>query len=247
MENQRKPEAKIAKRTLPPPLRESIEHIFDQQIEGVALVGGTALAGYYAGHRRSDDIDLFVRNEVSFRSAILAVKSLEKIGASISQPTQSKQYFHALCLYRKHSFTVDVVLDENLFQVGSFELSGKTCVASLKTLLRMKIATLVSRASEKDLFDVRWLLQHFSSLTIPEWISLGQSIDKGVSGENLMASIGGTTLRKEACGFSTDPSQSADLVFKELVSYQRKLVRELITYLKSLPTPPLGKLVKRLK
>ena len=24
------------------------------------LVGGTALAGFYAGHRRSDDLDLFV-------------------------------------------------------------------------------------------------------------------------------------------------------------------------------------------
>ena len=47
------------------------------------LVGGTALAGYYAGHRRSDDLDLFVRDEAACRAAVLAVKSLVTLGAGI--------------------------------------------------------------------------------------------------------------------------------------------------------------------
>ena len=55
----RKPESGLAAEVLPPPLYRALTHVFAQGIDGAMLVGGTALAGYYAGHRRSDDLDLF--------------------------------------------------------------------------------------------------------------------------------------------------------------------------------------------
>lgn len=246
MENRNKISIKPDK-ILPRPLLECIEGIFEQKIEGTALVGGTALAGYYAGHRRSDDIDLFAKDETAFKAAVLAARSLAKRGVEFSQESLSAQYFHAIASFQQHSFTVDIVLDENLFQIGKFQFFGKNIqVASLETLFRMKIATLVSRAGEKDLYDVKWLFENTPLLEVEEWVALGQSIDKGVSAENLLASLAGTKLRKEACGFSLDPKKKEDHVFKEIREFQKKLIQDLTHYLKGLPTPPLGKAVKKL-
>src|SRR5690606_15459509 len=155
----------------PKPLWEAIEFVFGQSLSGSALAGGTCLAGFYAGHRRSDDMDLFVRDQLSFKATVLAVKELTKKNYNILDEMQSQQYYHALLKHHKHSFTVDVVLDENLFRVGQFiELKNHIVVASLETLLKMKAATLVSRCSEKDLFDLCWLFDKFPQMTISEFI-----------------------------------------------------------------------------
>jgi hypothetical protein len=247
VENSTEPRAPLAAKVLPKPLLECLTFIFDQEISGTALVGGTALAGYYAGHRRSDDLDLFSANESAFRSAVLAAKELQRIGTVFSNETRSAQYFHANCLFQGHSFTIDVVLDPNLFVVGKFLRVGKIEVAALETLLQMKVAALVSRASEKDLFDVKWLFERFPEMETAKWISLGNTIDRGVTGESLLASIAGTNLREEACGFSLGDADSAASVYKSLLAFQKKLVREIAAYLKDLPTPPLGKLIRKLK
>ena len=59
METVRQPDSSLAAQILPPPLYRALTHLSAQDLNGVMLVGGTALAGYYAGHRRSDDLDLF--------------------------------------------------------------------------------------------------------------------------------------------------------------------------------------------
>ncbi|MBI1860490.1 MAG: nucleotidyl transferase AbiEii/AbiGii toxin family protein [Deltaproteobacteria bacterium] len=248
MESPPKPKLALAAKMLPKPLLECIRAIFSQKIARTALVGGTALTGYYAGHRRSDDIDLFCADEQALRSAILGAKRLAKMGVEFSNETRSAQYYHANCLYRDHGFTLDVVLDENLFRVGAFEtLPDRVVIPTLETLLRMKIATLVSRSAEKDLFDVLWLFENFGPLPIQQWISLGQSIDKGVNAETLLASLGGTKLRKEACDFAIPKSKSKDQIHSALTAFQKRLIQELMEYLKNQPTPPLGRLIKRLR
>jgi len=117
--------------------------------------------------------------------------------------TTSAFYYHTACTYKGHFFTIDLVVDENLFRVGEFHLTeNKILIASLPTLLRMKSAALVSRASEKDLSDLLQLFSIFKNVTIPEFIELGQSIDGGVNAESMLAAISGAILREDACDFS---------------------------------------------
>lgn len=246
MEYSQRPQVALARKTLPKALLEAIQIIFQQEISGTALVGGTALAGFYAAHRRSDDIDLFCSDAPSFQATILAVRHLQSAGAIFSNENRSAQFFHVNVLFRTHAFTIDVVSDPNLFKVGRFATESGIRVAQLDTLLRMKIAALVSRASEKDLFDVQWLFSHFV-LDTAKWVELGRSVDGGVSGESLLASIAGTTLRQEACGFSLDPKQDSKAIYKGLLIFQKRLTGELVTYLKGLPPPPLGKLVRKIR
>ncbi len=84
---EQKPQSRLAADVLPAPLHRALRHVFAQGLSGSMLVGGTALAGYYAGHRRSDDLDLFTKDDLSQAAAVLAVKSLRNTGAiSLKRP-----------------------------------------------------------------------------------------------------------------------------------------------------------------
>jgi hypothetical protein len=222
--------------------------IFSHCGEGVALVGGTALAGFYAGHRRSDDLDLFTKSEISQRSTVLAIKSLRAIGARILEESQTPLYYHAVCELGGHSFTVDAVLDTNLFRVGKFtRIEPGILVAELDTLLAMKIATLVSRCSEKDLYDLKWLLGRQASPATAALLAMGTAIDGGVTAENLLSSLGGTALRESACAFSLDPKMSPKKILKEAEGERKAWIKKLTVYLRAAPPPPLAALVKEVK
>ena len=51
---EQKPKSRLAADVLPAPLHRALTHVFSSGLSGCMLVGGTALAGYYAAHRRSD-------------------------------------------------------------------------------------------------------------------------------------------------------------------------------------------------
>lgn len=223
------PDLEIAKRVLPKPLYKAIKHLFAQRLPDVALVGGTALSGFYAGHRRSDDLDLFCKTELGKITALQAVRSLSTQGAVVQETMNTPHYFRALCEWEGHSFTVDVVLDSNLFRVGEFSAIEGGLVASLKTILRMKAATLVSRCSEKDLYDLYWLFHHLKQpLSMKEFCELAQSVDAGATPEGMLLSLAGAQISKNACDFCTQETPAQG--FAKIQSLRKELIRDLKDY-----------------
>jgi hypothetical protein len=226
METLPKPNIKIAKAVLPAPLLKALTWIFSQNIKDCMLVGGTALSGFYAGHRRSDDLDLFVKDENAFTQTILAFKSLIKTKAEIKESAHSKQYYKALCSMHGHQFTVDIVLDENIFTEGQSSLCGKKlAIANLPTIFMMKSATLVSRCSEKDLYDLLWLFQNLNDLKISDIITMGNKIDRGVKVDSLLYSVSSSRLRKEACHFSIQGNLDAGKIHAKITKFKKLLVQ----------------------
>jgi len=247
MEPRTKPKLDIAKRVLPPQLFKVLESLMQNKCPGV-LVGGTALSGFYTAHRRSDDIDLFTQDESSQKATVYIVKNLKNISVEFHNETTSAYYYHANCSLNDHRFTIDVVMDKNLFQVGDFHLVNQNFkVASLETLLRMKSAALVSRASEKNLSDLIKLFAIFINLSISRFIELGASIDAGVNSESMLASLAGTTLRKESCDFSISPNINKDDVYKEIKSFSKRFIVLLQNHLKNQEAPPLKDIIKLAK
>ncbi|HLG19384.1 MAG TPA: nucleotidyl transferase AbiEii/AbiGii toxin family protein [Bdellovibrionota bacterium] len=248
LEASEKSRSDLAERILPPPLYKALKHIFLQKLSGCALVGGTALAGFYAGHRRSDDLDLFTADETSQKATHAAVQSLQGIGTVFEREFHAAQFYKATCLLDQKRFTVDIVLDQNLFRVGRFHsLNDGLVVADLHTLLMMKSSTLVSRCSEKDLFDLLWLFEHMDGLTYERLIQVGHEIDGGLTGETLLMSVSNTILREEACDFSLDPQVTPKNVHAQLISFQKSFLKGLSLYLKNQPAPPLKDLLKQVK
>ena len=194
MEGSSRFDPSLADRVLSHPLLESLRHIFAQGISGCLLVGGTALAGFYAGHRRSDDLDLFTGDAISFRQAVLAVRSLRSIGAELQERSGSNQYYRAVCSLQDLSFTVDVVLDQRILDIAETNAAGAVVVAGLPTLFAMKAASLISSCSEKDLYDLLWLFNAYPDKELSELIELGRTVDAGMNGEALVYSMAGAGL-----------------------------------------------------
>jgi len=228
METPSRPDCGLAKKVLPAPLFKALVSIFSQNIRDCVLVGGTALSGFYAGHRRSDDLDLFVKNEAAFTQAILALNSLKKLSAEIKESAHSNQYFKAQCSLEGHAFTVDIVLDENLFNAGKHEICDcRIAVAGLPTIFMMKSAALLSRCSAKDLYDMLWLFQNLKDATAADIITEGKKIDGGMRAETVLYSVSSSQIRKEACGFALDPDLDEKKVYARILKFKKKLAGEL--------------------
>ncbi len=242
----RKPRSSLAARVLPTPLYKALTYVFAQGISGCVLVGGTALSGYYAGHRRSDDLDLFTQDAPSQAAGVAASKSLREIGTAFRDERSSAGFYHATCHLDGHDFTTQVVLDPNLFEIGSaIKADDGVVVADLTTLLKMKAATLVSRGAEKDLYDLVWLFEQDRELSIPTLVALGSEIDGGMNAEALLINLVGTELSESACDFSlTEPP---DEVFAKVTRLRQALVQGLDSFLRGQPPPGIAALIRKLE
>lgn len=244
-----KPDEGLTSKALPEPLCKAINHVFASPLPGTILVGGTALAGYYAAHRESDDIDLFTTDTVAQTSAQQAVKSLTSLGARIDVEILNPTYFHAVAELHGHTFTIDIVQDAKLLRVGGFHTTPLGVnVADLETLLMMKTAALVSRCSEKDLYDTLWLTKNYNRPTTREWLALGHRFEGGLTAETLLAALLGATLKERSCAFAKKFGVSSAEVLKRIELFRNNLKTELAAHLESAaPDLATSKLVKALK
>jgi hypothetical protein len=161
---------------------------------------------------------------------------------------ETAQYLEAIGKLEGHLFKITVVLDANLFRVGkSVLLPNPLQIADLNTLFKMKAATLVSRCSEKDLYDLMWLFAYFPERTFADLIALGSEIDGGVRGEAVLSSVSGAVLRKEACDFALDKKITRDRILGEIKSFRKEILKGIAAHLASEPALPLGSLVKKLE
>jgi hypothetical protein len=214
------------------------------------LVGGTALAGFYACHRTSDDMDVFTADDKAQEAAVRAAKSLARLGVKLHEESTTPGYYHALADLDGHAFTIDVVLDTNLFRpgVGTVATSPSgIVVASLETLLKMKIAALVSRSSEKDFYDLVWLTENYRYPALGEWLSLGREVDAGVSAETMLTSLVGRKPREDACSFAEKFGVPAVDVLKRITAFKEELQHRLLDYLEKAPGPDAAALMRQLK
>ncbi len=243
------PDERLALKALPKPLRRAIQSTFASGLSDCALVGGTALAGYYACHRISDDMDLFTANETAQALTIAAIKNLKNFGADFSNEQTTPTYYHASLNFDGHAFTVDVVLDRRLHQIGRFHKTRSgICVADLTTIFKMKVATLVSRCSEKDLYDLLWITESGFDPDIVEWLRLGGEIDGGLNAETLLISITMTEPRSSACGFAANFGVPEAEVLERITRFRSRLQRRLADHLESTPADPkIQALVRKLK
>ncbi len=106
-------------------------------IESRILVGGTALAGFYAGHRSSDDLDLFTGNPHAFTQTVPAVRSLRTIEVELEERNRSNQYCRAVCYHDELAFTVDVVLDEHVVGMTETNTAGGVVVVDVAVIVEL--------------------------------------------------------------------------------------------------------------
>lgn len=225
------PFPRISSRCAPAGLRRALHHLFVQVPNGLWLVGGTALAGYYAEHRRSDDLDLFANDAITHSIAVAAVKALPHIGAMIADERRSPTYYRVTARLSDHTFAIAVVMDEYIHSVGTaHRTDDQVWVPDFSTLFAMKVSTLVSRCTEKDLFDLDWCFTQIGTIPVEAVLESGATLDGGLTTETLLISLHGAVLREEACGFVLGGKSERRAAYRKVTQLRKQLIERLLAH-----------------
>ena len=121
------------------------------------LTGGAALVGFYFGHRKTEDLDLFtLENEIENGFAI--VKEVAKsLDATVESIITSPDFRRLLIKRETEAVVVDLVR-EYVFQLETDKpIINGIRIDSPDEILANKLCTLLSRSEIRDLIDVRQL------------------------------------------------------------------------------------------
>jgi predicted nucleotidyltransferase component of viral defense system len=129
------------------------------------LTGGAALAGFYLGHRFTDDLDLFSPPTESME---LAVQRLRRAAYAVGATVESMQDapdFRRCAVQRAEELTlVDLVIDRAPQLIADKELRGKIRIDSEREITANKITALLGRTAPRDLVDLFALLERGHTL-----------------------------------------------------------------------------------
>ena len=129
------------------------------------LTGGAALAGYYLGHRTTDDLDLFGGKEVDLDAAARALRAaVDAVGATIVPQETHPDFRRFLVRRGAEPCVVDLVVDRSPVVDANKTAFGPVRVDTLREIAANKICALLGRAEIKDLVDLQALLRSNQTL-----------------------------------------------------------------------------------
>jgi hypothetical protein len=149
------------------------------------LTGGGALIGFYGHERMTRHIDLFTRDEDSFRIGFDILKdTVSNIGGNL-EALRTTPYFRRFRVTRSEETTlVDLVLEtvkavSEPIAVEDYDIR----IDTPEELAVSKICALVGRAEPRDLIDLHFL--HTRGLDLDDAISQAPNKDGGVGRDTL--------------------------------------------------------------
>lgn len=123
------------------------------------LTGGGALAGFYLGHRDTEDLDLFGVPGVDLQDAARALDAAAVACGASLKPMQAYPDFRRFLAVRgEEQCIVDLVIDRAPTVDPAKAAFGAIRVDTLREIAANKICTVLSRSEIKDLVDLEALI-----------------------------------------------------------------------------------------
>jgi predicted nucleotidyltransferase component of viral defense system len=136
-------------------LQQELVDAFFSEPSAFFLTGGAALAGYYIGHRFTDDLDLF---SPPVESMELAVQRLRRAASAIGgtvEAIQDAPDFRRFAVQRAADVTlVDLVIDRAPQLVVDKVVFGAVRIDPEREIAANKITALLGRTAPRDLVDL---------------------------------------------------------------------------------------------
>jgi hypothetical protein len=182
------------------------------------LTGGAALAGFYFGHRRTDDLDLFtLENEIENGFAI-ARDAARHLGATVEAIITSPDFRRLLVKRGDEAMIVDLVR-EYVFQLETEKpIINGIRVDSPEEILANKLCALLSRSEIRDLIDVRELEN--AGFSLKNALQVAAQKDTGLSPAQLAWVL-------NQAKFGDDAQLPHDVSIDELRDYLSDLINRL--------------------
>lgn len=168
----------MADSRLSPLQRQVIEGFFARE-QRFFLTGGAALAGYYLGHRTTEDLDLFATSELldEGEAALRAVAA--EMVASVEDVRTYPGFRRKLIRRGGEGVIVDLVFDRAPQIHEEKPRIGTVRIDPIDEILANKLCTLIERAQIRDLVEVLFLER--TGLRIEDALPLGNRKDGGLT------------------------------------------------------------------
>jgi hypothetical protein len=204
------------------PLQRDLLHAFFAREQRMFLTGGGALAGFYFGHRDTEDLDFFSAPELDLAEPARALEDAAlSCGASVT-PMQSYRDFRRVRVTRgAEECIVDLVIDRAAMVDPEKARFGEIRVDTLREIASNKICTLLSRSEIKDLVDLQALVG--AGVDLGQAITDAEKKDGGVEATTLAWVLDQLTIAPSArLPGNVDPL-ALDRFRQDLIKRLRKL------------------------
>jgi len=169
---------------LSPLQRELLEAFFTLDPRGFFLTGGSALAGFYLGHRTSKDLDLFAPPPADLDLAQWALEGAARSLGCVVETQVRYPDFRRLLVSRVQDTTlVDLVVDRAPQIDRNKVRFGVVVVDSEREIAANKLCALVGRCEVRDLVDLKALLEH--GIVLDRALEDAAMKDRGVNAATL--------------------------------------------------------------
>ncbi|MCA9594661.1 MAG: nucleotidyl transferase AbiEii/AbiGii toxin family protein [Myxococcales bacterium] len=143
------------------PLQQALLSGFFARERRFFLTGGGALAGYYFGHRTTEDIDLFTPPGPTLEEASQVLQEAASEAGATLEPQRTFPEFRRLLARRgDETCIVDLVIDRAPIIDDDKPVRDGVRVDSLREIAANKLCAVIGRAEIKDLVDLQVLLTH---------------------------------------------------------------------------------------
>ncbi|MGQ0721573.1 MAG: nucleotidyl transferase AbiEii/AbiGii toxin family protein [Candidatus Eiseniibacteriota bacterium] len=162
--------------------REILESFFRRESR-FFLTGGAALAGFYLGHRTTQDLDLFTTSEILDEGEAALRDVARELGAAVEAVRTSPSFRRRLVRRSDEAVIVDLVFDTAPQGDTEKRRQGVVVLDAPEEILANKLCALLSRAEIRDLVDVLFLER--AGLRVEEALALAERKDGAMSAAQL--------------------------------------------------------------
>lgn len=199
-------------------LQQDLLRAFFERRPDFFLTGGAALAGYYLGHRTTNDLDLFTAT-ASLDDGAEALRSAARdVDASVEAVRTSPDFRRFVVTRGDDACVVDLVRDRAPQIFATKRKDGVVLLDPPEEILANKLCTLLSRAETRDLVDVMALER--AGYAIDDAIAPAASKDGGLTPAQLA-----WVLSQIEIGDDANPP--GEVSASELREYLKQLVSRL--------------------
>lgn len=143
------------------------------------LTGGAALAGFYLGHRETNDIDLFTVMDVLDDGVAIVAEISRQFGGELESIRTSPDFRRFLMRRGTEALVIDLVRERVTQNAAEKSVVNGIRVDPPEEILANKLCTLLSRSEIRDLVDVRAL--EIAGYRVEDAIRAAQAKDGGLT------------------------------------------------------------------
>jgi hypothetical protein len=159
------------------------------------LTGGAALAGYYLGHRETDDLDLFTTADILNEGRQVLTIVAAVLGGRLETERDTPRYKQCFLYVGTERLKIEMVRDER-------QLLPKLVVGNLihldakEKIAANKLTTILGRGDIRDLVDLRQL--EASGVDLEEALGRAHEKDRGATPGQLVEVLSEISIGDDA-------------------------------------------------